>query len=84
MDFDKIQALYWWLTHHHEGQGSVKYKELCRIADIYRPGYSETGPTDQDAIDHYNEMCDKEGCKHEPVVCPEGEASHQDDSLRYG
>lgn len=68
MDLDKIQALYWWLTNHHEGQGSMKYRQLCKVSNIYRPAANERGPDSEESIARYNEMCIKEGCNHPAYI----------------
>lgn len=35
--FDVLEAWYLYLCHHHEGQGSEKYRRLCKMEEYFRP-----------------------------------------------
>lgn len=63
--FDVAEGFYWFLVHHHEGQGSAKYARLCRLGRKFRPGPLARGPQSEDAQAVYRALCVKEGCTHE-------------------
>jgi len=50
--FDIAQALYWFCSDHHEGQGSVKYATLSQLD--YKPGMMENGPNAFEPLEIYN------------------------------
>jgi hypothetical protein len=63
--YDIVDAWYWWLVDHHEGQWSERYARMSRLGRIYRPSRLANGPDGEIAQDIYDNLCEKEGCIHE-------------------
>ncbi len=63
--FDVVQAYYWWLTDHHNGQFSPEYARLSKLAKLYKPSIFENRPNTYDSRVIYNTLCDAEGCDHD-------------------
>jgi hypothetical protein len=59
---DRIEVAYWWSMHHHGGQGSQTYKDLCILDGIYSPGICQKNPHNTVA---YDALCDLAECDHE-------------------
>ncbi len=65
--FDIVEAHYWWCADHHEGQWSATYARLCRIGRYFTPGALSSGPTTENSEVIYNNLCQYDGCDHEPL-----------------
>lgn len=63
--FDIVEAHYWWLAHHHEGQGSQRYARLCEVSRYFRPGAAAHGPATENSQAIYANLCRRYGCAHE-------------------
>ena len=64
MHFDRwdiVEAYYWYLSDYHEGQGSKNYARLCKLEDIYRPGFttSASGPSNENSRAIYDALVAK-------------------------
>lgn len=56
-EFDVAEALYLWLSHHHDGQCSAKYKALCQLTapGMFKPAPSLSEETlESEALDIYD------------------------------
>jgi len=65
--FDRFaiaEAYYWWYSHHHEGMHSRGYERLCKISSYFRPSPLANGPSDDIAVEIYENLCHKNGCNH--------------------
>jgi hypothetical protein len=62
--FDIIEAHYWFLIHHHQGQWSERYERLCGMSQYFTPSPLHDGPTSENAQAIYDNLCDREGCVH--------------------
>lgn len=54
--FNRLDAVYAWLLHNHEGMDSESYAALCKLeASKYHPGYSVADGhlTDSEALEAY-------------------------------
>ena len=61
---DIADAYHWFLSHYHEGQGSVRYARLCRLHTWFKPGLFNDGPSTPNALAIYNELVKKERNAH--------------------
>lgn len=52
--FDVGQALYWFCSLHHEGQGSEKYRILSNLG--YNPAMSERFPDTEESKEIFGQM----------------------------
>ena len=57
---DRVEVAYWWLMHHHCGQWSQSYEDMCRLGKVYHPG-AQRNPHNTTA---YDALCDEAGCDH--------------------
>jgi len=48
---DLLAGSYWWLSDHHGGQSSLKYRVLCAVGGVYAPG-ATSGP-EPDSTESY-------------------------------
>ena len=77
--WDIIEAYYWFFTHYHEGQGSDKYRRLCRMSQYYTPGRMANRPDpDSPAEELYNELASREEMKY-----TKAELKERYDALRH-
>lgn len=61
--FERIECAYWWLTHHHCGQWSQSYSDLCRLGNIYSPGAMDCEIEYRVSRSHiYQAICEEVGC----------------------
>ncbi len=61
--FDIVEAHYWWNVHHHTGQGSYEYIKQCKISTYFKPSPLSDGPASDNAIEIYDDLCNRAGCK---------------------
>ena len=73
--FAIVEAYYWWLADHHEGQDSPEYLRLSRVSRYFRPSSLASGPQDEEAQTIYQALCVRNGCRHteEPEPSEPGE-----------
>jgi hypothetical protein len=62
--FDIVEAYFWWLSEHYDGQWSLEYKRLCKIMGYFHPSSRATGPSTENSKDIYDSICAKKGCIH--------------------
>lgn len=58
-EYDIEEAIYWYASDHHGGQGSNLYAAVCRSP--FKPGSLARGPSGVDAIWSYNDLVDEYG-----------------------
>jgi len=58
---DRVEVAYWWLMHHHQGQWSESYEDMCRLGKVYTPGAHQNEPHNTIA---YDALCDAAPCRH--------------------
>lgn len=51
-----IVGAYWFLAENHGGQGSLEYRVLCRLGEIYKPGMTSGPEADTSEMDVYTAM----------------------------
>ena len=62
-EFDASAACYLWLSHHHSGQSSEEYRELCKLGQMFRPSPLLTLQTASPEIqDLYGALCERADC----------------------
>ena len=69
--FDVIEGFYWFFTHAHGGQGCERYRRLCRLSEIYRPGPMSRGPDSYGGWLIYSDLMAEAGLEPDPDLCPE-------------
>lgn len=59
--FDIAEAHYLFLCDYHEGQGSEKYRRLCRLLGWFRPGLAaQQGALTPNGQDIYDQLAKAE------------------------
>ncbi len=62
-EFDASEAAYLWLSHHHYGQASDEYRELCGLMRTFRPSPMRTlSNASPDVQDLYDALCERADC----------------------
>lgn len=62
--YDIVEAHYYWNAEHHSGQWSKEYERMCKISQYFKPGRSVNGPSSENSVEIYQNLCMKNMCEH--------------------
>lgn len=59
LNFDRVEAFYWFCVDYHRGQFSKEYRLMCKLSRIFTPSRLSNGPSSEEALDIYVSLCEK-------------------------